>query len=82
MKLVAYSYTPAWLGGVFALIPALGITTLLLAIYGFYVLYAAPVVNVPKERAVTFTATLVIAVIVVFIVTSAIIGAGMVGVMR
>jgi len=87
LKLVAYSYTPAWIGGVFALIPALGIVTLLLALYGFYVLYAGatPVVNVPKERAVTFTATLVIAVIVVFAVTSAvvgaIVGAGMVGTM-
>ena len=50
--------------------------------YGFYVLYsgAPAVMDVPKERAVIFTATLVIAVTVVFMITSAV-GAGMVGVM-
>ena len=73
LKLVAYSYTPAWIGGVFALIPALGILDLLLAFYGFYLIYAGatPVVNVPKERAATYTVVLVIAVIVAFAVTSA-----------
>lgn len=88
LKLVAYSSTPAWVGGVFNLIPLLGILDLLLAIYGFYLLYAGatPVANVPKERAAVFTIVLVVAVIVVFFLTTlivgAIVGAGMVGMMR
>lgn len=88
LKLVAYSSTPAWIGGVFNLIPLLGILDLLLALYGIYLLYAGatPVANVPKERAAIFTIVLVVAVIIVFFVTSAIvgtiIGAGMVGMMR
>jgi hypothetical protein len=87
LKLVAYSYTPAWIGGVFNLIPSLAILNLLLALYGFYLLYtgATPVVNVPQEKAVTFTVVLVIAVIVVFVVTgfilNAIVGGGMTGIM-
>lgn len=88
LKLVAYAYTPAWVGGVFNLIPLLGILDLLLALYGFYVLYAGatPVANVPKERAAVFTIVLVVAVIIMFFIVSAIvgaiIGAGMVGMMR
>jgi len=85
LKLVAYSSTPAWVGGVFNLIPLLAILDLLLALYGFYLLYAGatPVVNVPKERAAIFTIVLVVAVIIVFFITStivgAIVGAGMMG---
>jgi hypothetical protein len=87
LKLVAYSTTPAWIGGIFNLIPSLAILNLLLALYGFYLLYtgATPVVNVPQEKAVTFTVVLVIAVIVVFVITgfilSAILGGGRVGMM-
>ena len=85
LKLVAYSSTPAWVGGVFNLIPLLAILDLLLALYGFYLLYAGatPVVNVPKERAAIFTIVLVVAVIIVFFITTtivgAIVGAGMMG---
>lgn len=85
LKLVAYSYTPAWVGGVFDLIPALAIIGFLLALYGFYLIYAGatPVMNVPQDRAIIFTIVLVIAVIIVFFLTSlilgAIVGAGMVG---
>jgi hypothetical protein len=88
LKLVAYSSTPAWIGGVFNLVPLLAILDLLLAFYGFYLLYAGatPVANVPKERAVIFTIVLVVAVIIVFFVVSAIVGAivgaGMIGMMR
>ena len=88
LKLVAYAYTPAWVGGVFNLIPLLGILDLLLALYGFYVLYAGatPVVNVPKDRAAVFTIVLVVAVILMFFIVSAIVGAivgaGMVGMMH
>ena len=87
LKLVAYSTTPAWIGGIFNLIPSLAILNLLLALYGFYLLYtgATPVVNVPQEKAVTFTVVLVIAVIVVFVITgfilSAIVGGGRGGMM-
>jgi len=87
LKLVAYSYTPAWVGGFFNLIPSLAILALLLSLYGFYLFYAGatPVVNVPKEKAVTFTVVMVIVMIVVFVITgfilSAIAGAGMVGMM-
>ncbi|HEY1505550.1 MAG TPA: Yip1 family protein [Stellaceae bacterium] len=70
LKLVAYSHTASWVGGIFLLIPFLGIISLLLGLYGLYLLYAGatPAGGVPKERAVTFTVALVVSVIVVFVV--------------
>ncbi len=70
LKLIAYSYTASWVGGIFLLIPYLGILSLLLSLYGLYLLYAgaAPVMQVPAERAVTFTGAVVLGVIVVFII--------------
>ncbi|HXR88287.1 MAG TPA: Yip1 family protein, partial [Stellaceae bacterium] len=70
LKLVTYSHTAGWVGGVFLIIPLLGVITVLMGLYGLYLLYAGstPVVGVPKERAVTFTVALVVCVIVVYIV--------------
>ncbi len=39
MKLAAYAYTPVLLGGVFNIIPMLGIIGLLFLLYGLYILY-------------------------------------------
>src|SRR6185436_20361770 len=39
LKLVAYSCTPAWLAGIFALVPLLGILVLVGLIYAFYLFY-------------------------------------------
>lgn len=70
LKLVAYSHTASWVGGIFLLIPFLAIITFLMGLYGLYLLYAGatPAAGVPKERAVTFTIALVICVIIVFVV--------------
>lgn len=87
LKLVAYAHTPSWVGGIFFLIPVLGILNLLLALYGLYLIYlgAEPVMGVPAERAFTYTAALVVTVIVVFVVIrfimSALLGIGMMGMM-
>jgi hypothetical protein len=76
LKLIAYSYTPVWIGGILNLIPMLGIIELLLALYGFYLIYAgAPeVVNVPREKAAIFTIVLVVAMIVIFLLASWLLG--------
>jgi len=70
LKLIAYAHTAGWVGGIFLLIPFLGIITFLMELYGLYLLYAGatPAAGVPQERAVTFTVALVVCVIVVFIV--------------
>jgi len=70
LKVAAYSATAAWVGGVFALLPALGIIALLLSLYSLYLLYLGlPVLmKAPKEKAVGYTIVVVICMIVVFVV--------------
>jgi hypothetical protein len=74
MKCAVYAHTPAWLGGVFNLIPALGILALIAAFYGLYLLYLGlPVLmKAPRDKAVGYTVVVVICAIVLTIVISAI----------
>ncbi len=76
LKLVAYGSTAAWVGGIFHIIPALGILSLLAAIYGIYLFYTGvtPVMNVPADRVIGYLVALIIAIIIVFIVIAAIAG--------
>jgi hypothetical protein len=39
LTLVAYAATPSWIGGIFRLVPTLGILSLLASLYSFYLLY-------------------------------------------
>lgn len=74
LKLVAYAYAPAWLAGIFGLIPALSVLGLLAAIYSLYLLYLGlPVMmKCPRDKALGYTIVLVIiGVIVGFIVSFA-----------
>ena len=67
LKVVAYSYTASWVGGIFSLIPALGIVGLLFALYSLYLLYLGlPVLmKSPPDKAVGYTVVVVICTIVV-----------------
>jgi Yip1 domain len=69
LKLTVYSYTPAWLAGIFTIIPSLSF----LAILGLYALYlfwtGAPVLmKVPQERAIGYTAAVVVCAIILTLV--------------
>lgn len=73
LKLVAYGSTASFVGGIFNLVPALGILGLLAALYSIYLIYLGlPVLmKCPQEKAVGYTAV----VIVCGIVAGMIIGA-------
>jgi hypothetical protein len=63
LKLVAYSYTAAWIAGIFLLIPVLGgVIALLAAIYTLYTFYlGVPVLKkCPQDKAVGYTIVVVI----------------------
>jgi len=63
LKLTAYSYTAAWIAGIFQLLPFIGgIIGLLAAIYAFYTFYlGAPVLKkCAPDKAVGFTIVVVI----------------------
>ena len=58
LKLTTYSYTAAWIAGIFQLIPGIGgIIGLLAAIYSFYTFYlGVPVLKkCPADKAVVYT---------------------------
>ncbi len=68
-KLAAYSYTPGWLAGIFAIIPALSVLGIL-GLYGLYLLYLGlPVLmKSPKEKSMGYTIAVIVAAVVIFIV--------------
>ena len=76
LELAVYSSTPAWLGGVFSLIPALAILGLVCALYSFYLLYLGiPVLmKSPDDKSPIYTVVVVVCAIVVSIIIGAIPG--------
>jgi len=74
LKVAAYGATAAWVGGIFHLVPALGLLGLLAALYTLYLLYLGlPVLmKSPPERSLGYTVAVVIAAIVLFVVVGAI----------
>ena len=74
-RLVTYSWTAAWLSGIFGLIPALAILGIV-GLYSLYLLYkgATPVMGVPQDKAVGFTAVTIVAAIVAMFVVNIVIG--------
>jgi hypothetical protein len=68
-KVATYSYTPGWVIGIVAVIPALGI---FLGLYGLYLLYLGlpALMKSPKEKSLGYTIAVIIAAIVIFVVIS------------
>lgn len=89
LKLTAYSYTAAWVAGIFHLLPFVGgIIGLLAAIYAFYTFYlGVPVMKkCPQEKAVGYTIVVVLCGLVLGValggvLMSAVVGGGMMGMM-
>jgi len=67
-KVAAYSATASWVVGVVGLVPALGILGLL-GLYSLYLLYTGlPILmKTPADRAMGYTAVVIVAAIVVFV---------------
>jgi hypothetical protein len=66
LKLSVYSFTPAWLVGIFLLVPGLSFLTIL-GLYGFYLLWTGlPIVmRTPRERTLAYAASVTLAALVV-----------------
>jgi len=70
LKVTAYSYTPAWVAGVFHLIPMLGVLAFIAGLYGLYLLYLGlPVLmRCPKDKSIGYTIVTVLCAIVMAVV--------------
>ena len=76
VKLVAYSYTPALLAGVFYLIPSLTVFVAIGGIYSLYVLYLGfqPITNVSEEQKTGYFLLSLIVIIALFMAISFVLG--------
>ncbi len=76
MKLAVYSMTPAWLAGVFALIPGLGFLRLLALLYGVYLFWLGlPILmKPPPDRTGPYALAAIVCGIVLWVVVGAIVG--------
>jgi hypothetical protein len=77
MKLAVYSMTPAWVAGIFYLVPLLGWLAMIASLYGIYILYlgfAEPLMDTPKEKVVTYLVVSIIVYIVLWIIVAVILG--------
>jgi len=78
MKLAVYSMTPVWIAGIFNLIPALGVLSILGSLYGLYLLYlgfSIPLMGTPKEKVPGYVLVSIVVVIVLMVVVGVILGA-------
>ena len=77
MQLVAYSYTPSLVGGIFALIPMISWLGSLFALYGLYLLYVGlpHLMKTPKDKvAVYFIVSLIVIVVVYWVIAAILTG--------
>ena len=76
LKVAAYSATAGWLAGIFGLVPALALLGIL-GLYGLYLLYLGlPILmKVPQDKALGYTAVVVVVAVVLFILIGVIVAA-------
>jgi hypothetical protein len=77
IQLVAYSYTPSWVAGVFNIIPLLSWVPILAGLYGLYLLYLGfPLtMKTPPDKVLIYLIVVVVVVVVVSMIIGAILSA-------
>jgi hypothetical protein len=73
LKLTVYSYTPAWLAGIFLLIPGLSFLTIL-GLYGLYLMWLGlpPLMQAPRDKALPYAGAVVVCAVLIAIVVGAV----------
>lgn len=77
MKVTVYSFTPAWVAGILQVLPALGVIAVLGSLYSIYLLYLGlqQLMKAPADKAVGYTAVVVICALVISAVVGTMAGA-------
>jgi hypothetical protein len=71
VQLVAYSYTPAWLGGLLSILPAIALVGALFGLYGLYLLYLGipKMKKTPADKQIGyFVVSLLVLIVVYFVI--------------
>lgn len=71
LQLVAYSFTPMWIGGILSIIPAIALIGGLFGLYGLYLLYIGlpKLKNTPPDKQTGyFVVSLIVTLVVYFII--------------
>jgi hypothetical protein len=76
MKVAVYSWTAAWLAGIFAIIPWVGGLLSLVGLYSLFLLYLGlgQVMKSPADKSVVYTIVVIVLAIVVYVVCFTIVG--------
>ena len=76
-SLVAYAYTPMFVGGIFYFLHSLGILASLAGLYGLYLLYLGlqPMMKAPAEKQTGYFVVSLLVMIVVSVVLALVLGA-------
>jgi hypothetical protein len=77
LKLVVYSMTPIWVGGVLYLVPVLSVLLIIAALYAVYLFYLGlpRVMSTPSDKIIPYMVVSALVIIVVSVCLSAITGA-------
>ncbi len=83
LKIAVYAYTPAWLAGVFQVLPWVGpLLAVLLSLYGLYLLFIGlpALMKNPQDQSIGYTVVVVVCAIVLWVliglISAGIFGAG------
>jgi len=74
-KVIVFAYTPAWVAGIFHIIPSLAIIGGLAGIYGLVLMYMGlqKIKDVPQDKMAVYFIVIIVVAIVVYIVTGLIV---------
>lgn len=75
-QLVAYGYTPAFLGALFSILPVIALIGSLFGLYGIYLMYLGlgPIKKTPEDKKVIYLIIIIVVLILVYIVLGLILG--------
>lgn len=70
LQLIAYSFTPAWIGGILAIFPPIAFLGALFGLYGLYLLYIGlpKLKNTPEDKRIGYFVVIIVVTILVYIV--------------
>ena len=70
VQLVAYSYTPAWIGGLLAIYPPISLIGAVAGLYGLYIMYIGlpKIKKTPQDKQVGYFVVSLITLIVIYLI--------------